>query len=176
MIKQAPGIGRLVAMALFTISVFAILMSLWMAFGGEILLKPQSYRFKVHMPEAATLAEEADVRMAGVNVGKVKTTELDAGAARTIVEIELEEPYAPIAKDTRAILRQKTLLGETYVELSPGHRSKGDAGRRPAGELARRGDRPARRDLLLLRSPDARRVPGLGQGAGGDRARWGGGP
>ena len=35
MIKQAPGIGGLVAMALFTISVFAILMSLWMAFGGR---------------------------------------------------------------------------------------------------------------------------------------------
>ena len=62
------------------------------------------------MPEAATLAEEADVRMAGVNVGKVKTTG-STPAPRTIVEIELEEPYAPIAKDTRAILRQKTLLG-----------------------------------------------------------------
>ena len=33
------------------------------------------------------------------------------------------EAYAPIPKDSRAILRQKTLLGETYVELTPGHRS-----------------------------------------------------
>ncbi len=126
MIKQAPGIGKLAAMALFTLSVFAILIFLWTAFGGVIPLKPKSYRFEVHMPEAATLAEEADVRMAGVNVGKVKTKELDAGAARTIVEIELDEAYAPIATDTRAILRQKTLLGETYVELSPGDRSKGE--------------------------------------------------
>ena len=44
------------------------------------------------MPEAATLAEEADVRMAGVNVGKVKTKELDKGGARTIVEVQLDEP------------------------------------------------------------------------------------
>ena len=28
--------------------------------------------------------------------------------------------YAPLPSDTRAILRQKTLLGETYVELTPG--------------------------------------------------------
>ena len=28
--------------------------------------------------------------------------------------------YAPIPADTKAILRQKTLLGETYVELTPG--------------------------------------------------------
>ena len=85
------------------------------------------------MPEAATLAEEADVRMAGVNVGKVKTKELDAGGARTIVEIQIDEPYAPIPKDTRAILRQKTLLGETYLELTPGNSRRGHApGRRAA--------------------------------------------
>ncbi len=35
--------------------------------------------------------------------------------------IELDRKYAPIAHDARAILRQKTLLGETYVELTLGH-------------------------------------------------------
>jgi phospholipid/cholesterol/gamma-HCH transport system substrate-binding protein len=45
---------------------------------------------------------------------------------RTDSEIELEEQYAPIPKDSRAILRQKTLLGETYVELTPGTKSAGD--------------------------------------------------
>ena len=111
MIKQTPSIGRIVAMVAFTLSVFAILIFLWLAFGGSVPLKPESYRFTVHMPEAATLAEEADVRMAGVNVGKVKTKELDKGGARTIVEVQLDEQYAPIPKDTKAILRQKTLLG-----------------------------------------------------------------
>src|SRR5215211_901198 len=116
MIKQTPSIGRIIAMVAFTLSVFAILIFLWLAFGGSVPLKPEGYRFTVHMQEAATLAEEADVRIAGVNVGKVKSKELDKGGARTIVEIELDEPYAPIPKDTRAMLRQKTLLGETQVE------------------------------------------------------------
>jgi phospholipid/cholesterol/gamma-HCH transport system substrate-binding protein len=134
MIKQTPSIGRIVAMVAFTLSVFAILIFLWLAFGGSVPLKPEGYRFTVHMPEAATLAEEADVRMAGVNVGKVKTKELDKGGARTIVEVQLDERYAPIPKDTRAILRQKTLLGETYLELAPGNKSSGlldDGGRLP---------------------------------------------
>ena len=122
-------------MVAFTLSVFAILIFLWLAFGGSVPLKPEGYRFTVHMPEAATLAEEADVRMAGVNVGKVKTKELDEGGARTIVEVQLDEPYAPIPKDTHAILRQKTLLGETYLELTPGNKTRRDAGgRRAAGE------------------------------------------
>jgi virulence factor Mce-like protein len=34
--------------------------------------------------------------------------------------IQLESRYAPLPSDSRAILRQKTLLGETYVELTPG--------------------------------------------------------
>ena len=132
MIKQTPSIGRIIAMVAFTLSVFAILIFLWIAFGGSVPLQPEGYRFTVHMREAATLAEEADVRIAGVNVGKVKTKELDAGGARTIVEVQLEEPYAPIPKDTRAILRAKTLLGETYLELTPGNRTGGmldDGGR-----------------------------------------------
>ena len=132
MIKQTPSIGRMIAMVAFTLSVFAILIFLWLAFGGTVPLKPEGYRFTVHMPEAATLAEEADVRMAGVNVGKVKSKELDEGGARTIVEVQLDDAYAPIPKDTHAILRQKTLLGETYLELTPGNKSAGmldDGGR-----------------------------------------------
>ena len=126
MIKQAPSLGRILAMVLFALSCFGLLMFLWLAFGGPIPLRPEGYRFQAAFPEAATLAQEADVRLAGVNVGKVKTKKLDKGAARTLVEIELESRYAPIPKDTRAILRQKTLLGETYVELAPGHESSGD--------------------------------------------------
>ena len=34
--------------------------------------------------------------------------------------LKIDPKYAPLPKDTRAILRQKTLLGETFVELSPG--------------------------------------------------------
>ena len=118
--KDAPGLGRLLAMVVFAMSCFGLLLFLWLAFGGSIPLKPQGYRVKAAFPEAATLAQEADVRMAGVNIGKVKTKQLLEGADRTLVELELDDRYAPIPRDTRAILRQKTLLGETYIELSPG--------------------------------------------------------
>jgi phospholipid/cholesterol/gamma-HCH transport system substrate-binding protein len=69
----------------------------------------------------------------------VTPTEADKRTGSSDVTIELQSQYAPIPKDTRAILRQKTLLGETYVELSPGSRSTGtvpDNGRLPAGQVA----------------------------------------
>jgi virulence factor Mce-like protein len=118
--KTAPSLGRILTMVVFALSCFGLLLFLWLSFGGPTPLQPEGYRFKAAFPEAATLAEEADVRIAGVNVGKVKTKELDKGGARTIAEIEMDEQFAPIPADTRAILRQKTLLGETYVELTPG--------------------------------------------------------
>ena len=118
--KHTPPVSRIFAMVLFALSCFGILIYLWLVFGGAIPLKPQGYRVNVSFPEATTLAQEADVRISGVNVGKVKIKELPVGANRTTVTLEIEGRYAPIPKDTRAMLRQKTLLGETYVELTPG--------------------------------------------------------
>ena len=138
MIKETPSPFRIVAMVVFTLSVFGLLMFLWLSFGGSIPLRPQGYRFEVAFPEAATLAQEADVRLAGVNVGKVKKKRLDKGGARTLVEIEMKPQYAPIPKDSHAILRQKTLLGETYVQISQGHKSVGnlaDGGRLPNAQV-----------------------------------------
>lgn len=124
--KQAPSLSRIVAMGVFALSCFGLLLFLWLAFGGAVPLRPEGYRVQVSFPEAATLAQEADVRMAGVNVGKVKSKELDDGGRRTLVELELKSSFAPIPRDARAILRQKTLLGETYVELTPGSEDAGD--------------------------------------------------
>jgi len=105
-------------MAVFTLSCFGLLLYLWSAFGGPIPLKPHGYRFEASFAEATQLAQEADVRISGVNVGRVK--KIDLGDGRTDATIELDDKYAPIPEDSRAILRQKTLLGETYVELTPG--------------------------------------------------------
>src|ERR671916_167485 len=105
MVKDTPRFLQLAAMVIFTMSCFGLLLFLWLAFGGSIPLKPEGYRLKAAFPEAATPAQEAYVRLAGVNVGKVKTKELDKRGNRTVVELELQENYAPLRRDTRAILR-----------------------------------------------------------------------
>jgi hypothetical protein len=45
-------------------------------------LKPKGYQFHVDVPEATTLAKEADVRISGVPVGKVKTITPDKQTGR----------------------------------------------------------------------------------------------
>ena len=118
--KSAPSFGRIAAMVVFALSCFALVLFLWLAFGGPVPLQPKGYRVTASFAQASQLATEADVRISGVPVGKVKAIEPDAATGRSIVTLELDAKYAPLPSDARALLRQKTLLGETYVELTPG--------------------------------------------------------
>ena len=139
MIKQTPSLGRIFAMVAFTLSCFGILVFLWLNFGGSVPLQPEGYRVKVAFPSATQLAQEADVRISGVRVGRVKKLEPNDQSGLTDTELEIDSRYAPIPRDSRAILRQKTLLGETYVELAPGTRASGvvdDGGTLSAGQVA----------------------------------------
>ena len=134
---QAPTLGRLLVIAGFALTCFCLLLYLWLAFGGPIPLKPQGYRVQVAFDDAATLADQADVRTAGVKVGRVVEKEL-APEGRTLATLELDSDYAPMKADARAILRQKTLLGETYVELTPGShgaRDVAEGARLPDGRV-----------------------------------------
>src|SRR4051794_40152471 len=135
--KSAPSPPRIAAMAIFALSCFGLLLFLWLSFGGAVPLKPKGYRFQVAFPEAPTLGLEADVRVAGVSVGKVRQKDLDKAGNRTLVTIELDRRFAPLRSDSLAILRQKTLLGETYVELTPGASNKfvPENGRLPDGQV-----------------------------------------
>jgi virulence factor Mce-like protein len=120
---SAPSPLKVATMVLFALSCVGLLLFLWLSFGGPIPLKPQGYRFRASFTNAQQLATQADVRIAGVSVGKVVGKALDPQGNRTIATIELDNKYAPIHVDARAILREKTILGETYVELAPGSRT-----------------------------------------------------
>jgi virulence factor Mce-like protein len=110
-------------MVLFALSCVGLLLFLWLSFGGQVPFNPRGYRFDVAFRDAQELASQADVRIAGVSVGKVVDKTLDPNGNRTLATIQLNNKYAPIHKDATAILRTKTLLGETYVELNPGSRN-----------------------------------------------------
>lgn len=179
MIKKAPTPGQVAAMVLFAMTCFGLLLFLWLNFGGSEPLRPQGYRVTVDFPEATQLADQADVRISGVNVGKVVRL-APASLNRTAATIELQPQFAPIPNDTRAILRLKTLLGETYVELTPGSRSAPklpDGGTLPAAnvnhtveidEILRTFNQPTRRafQLWMQQQADALRGRGLDVNAG----------
>ncbi len=115
-----PSMAKVFTMVLFALSCVGLLLFLWISFGGKIPFNPQGYEVRISFTNADQLATEADVRIAGVSVGKVISKSLDPQGNRTIATIEMDNKYAPIHENARAILRLKTILGETYVQLTPG--------------------------------------------------------
>jgi phospholipid/cholesterol/gamma-HCH transport system substrate-binding protein len=114
--RRTPA--QIAVMAVFALSCFGLLTFLWASFGGSIPLNAKGYRIVIPMKETFGLAAVSDVRISGVPVGQV--TRLTRSGDHTNVEIQVEPRYAPLPRGTRATLRRKTLLGEAYLELSPG--------------------------------------------------------
>src|SRR4029450_10044288 len=104
---STPSFSRVLVMVVFALSCFGLLLFLWLSFGGPVPLKPKGYQVKIDFPEATTPAQEADRRVAGVPVGKVRKVEVGDGTNRTVATVELERRYAPLRTDAKAVLRQK---------------------------------------------------------------------
>lgn len=114
--------SAIAAALVFALSVFAFTLFVWVSFGGSVPLGSKGYRVQVQFgPEASNLFPNAEARISGVRVGKVKSVTTTEG--RIDAEIELEPRYAPLRSDSRAIVRSKTLLGESYLELTPGSKA-----------------------------------------------------
>ncbi|HEU4979192.1 MAG TPA: MlaD family protein [Solirubrobacteraceae bacterium] len=172
--KLVPSFRQLAVMVLFALSCFGLLLYLWLSFGGPAPLKPKGYRFTVLFPQAAQLSSQADVRISGVPVGRVISVGLGPHNTSKAV-LELQTRYAPLHADARAALRQKTLLGETYVELTPGTRAAPairEGGQLPAGrvtpmvaldEIFRSFDAPTRKALRTWMQAMAAGFTGRGQ-------------
>lgn len=122
MSKRAPSTTQLLVITGFALSCFGILLFLWVTFGGPTPFRAKTYEVKVPFSEATQLAEQSDVRISGVNVGKVQKIELAPNGKQALATAAIDAQYAPLPESTRAILRTKTLLGETYIELTPGSR------------------------------------------------------
>src|SRR3984893_2086325 len=118
MVTQAPKRSSVMIAVLFALSCLGLMIFVWTQFGGSIPFEPQGYRVQATFKETGLLVPGADVRISGVNVGKV--TGVDAKGIYSNVTMDIRRQYAPIPSDTQAILRQKTLLGEAYVTLSAG--------------------------------------------------------
>ena len=139
MSKRAPSTTQLLVIAGFALSCFGILLFLWITFGGPTPFKAKPYEINVPFKEATQLAQQSDVRISGVSVGKVQDIVLAPNGEDAMAKVAIVDKYGPLPVNTRAVLRTKTLLGETYIELTPGDRDGpelADGGILPAAQIA----------------------------------------
>src|SRR3954451_2397388 len=138
MSTRPPSLAVLALLAAFALSCFGIGLFLWKTFGGSVPLEPAGYRVHISFGADATqLTQGSEVRIAGVKIGKVIGTHPQGRRIEALIQIDRR--FAPLPADVRAVVRFKTLLGEAFVEMSPGdkHGPKvADGGRLPTRNVA----------------------------------------
>jgi virulence factor Mce-like protein len=117
-VTRAPSLRSIAIAVSFALSCIGLIVFVWVQFGGSVPFAAQGYRVRAVFNETGLLVPNADVRIAGVNVGKVVS--VSSEGSKSLVTLDLAARFAPIPAGTRAILREKTLLGEAYVQLSTG--------------------------------------------------------
>jgi len=91
-------------------------------FFGELPLKKDTVEYYAYFKNVSGLSKGADVRVAGVKVGKVKNLVLENGKVKVILEVK---KGVPVFSDAVAKIESLGLLGDKYVEIDPGHPSSG---------------------------------------------------
>jgi phospholipid/cholesterol/gamma-HCH transport system substrate-binding protein len=76
------------------------------------------YVVKAEFSSADILLKDQDVRISGVQAGKV--TEVDPINGHVVVTMVIDKKYAPIHSDGSARVRPFTLIGDKYVDIDPG--------------------------------------------------------
>lgn len=77
-----------------------------------------AYVVRVTLPDAANLARHDTVRMGGRRVGQI--TDLNVVRGRAELTLDLDASVAPLAVDTTARPRARSVLGQHFLELTAG--------------------------------------------------------
>lgn len=102
---------------LFVLGGILILVYMSLRIGGIRFGREEGYTLYVSFASASGLDKDAAVRVAGVEIGKVRVIELRGNRAYLTLHIR---PDIKLGKDFTAVLTTKGLLGEKYLELIPG--------------------------------------------------------
>jgi phospholipid/cholesterol/gamma-HCH transport system substrate-binding protein len=110
--RQEIKIGFFLAVGLIILAVFIFVV-------GDIstMFEKKGYTLYTYFDTVAGLEKKTVVRMAGVKVGAVKAISLKGGKAEVALEIN---PEIKIPRDSKATLASLGLLGEKYIEITPG--------------------------------------------------------
>ncbi len=110
--RQEIKIGLFLAIGLIILAVFIFVV-------GDIstMFEKKGYTLYTHFDTVAGLERKTVVRMAGVKVGAVETINLKGSKAEVAMDIN---PDIQISRDSKATLASLGLLGEKYIEITPG--------------------------------------------------------
>ncbi len=103
----------------FLILGFAALAYLSINLGNVSFLSNNRYSVFAEFDKIGGLQTGVSVEIAGVEVGDVESISLNRKTYRAILKLRID-PTVELQEDSIASIKTKGLLGERYVEISPG--------------------------------------------------------
>jgi phospholipid/cholesterol/gamma-HCH transport system substrate-binding protein len=116
-------VGRAIGLGLFVCFSLGVAVYLLGRVGTTILPGASQYRFEADVQSSIALAPAADVREAGVEIGRV--TAIKQAGTITALELSIDSKYGPVYHNATVLIRSKSVAGENYVSLDPGDPSSG---------------------------------------------------
>ncbi len=109
-----------VKVGLFVLATVALLLLTLVLVGGFNILQKPMNAYTLRTRFAGGLDTGAPVRYAGIKVGRVEGTRFDPeDPTRVVIAISVN-PKTPVRTDSKAQVSALGMLGEYYVEISPG--------------------------------------------------------
>lgn len=115
-----PGL-RLVTVAAFVAACALVFGYLWVNMGGRLpVISSDGYRVSFDSPDVDNLVDDSDVMIAGVKVGKVASLTQQGGTAHVVIQLDDHAAW-PLHRGAVIRFRSKSLIEETYVDVTDGH-------------------------------------------------------
>jgi len=112
--------GEEIKVGLFVLAAAALLVVTLVFVGGMNLLQKPVNTYSMRTKFAGGMEQGAPVRYAGIKVGRVESTSFDPEDPSRVVVTFSVDPSIPIRTDSTAQVSSLGLLGEYYVEITPG--------------------------------------------------------
>lgn len=116
--KLSARVGQLLTLSLFAVLCLGIFSYLWVNSGGKLPgITKSTYQLSADFPRVANLVYFGDVMVAGVKVGKVESVTPVGDHAHVVMDLD---SYYPLHQGVTAQIRAKSLVEESFVELTDG--------------------------------------------------------
>jgi ABC-type transporter Mla subunit MlaD len=118
--KQRRSRNRVSPFAAGMIVVALVAILCFVAFSSSLPFQ-HKYEIKAVVANAASIQARSPVRIAGVNVGEVKSVEREPDSTTSVVTMAIEDTGLPIYKDAHIKVRPRIFLeGNFFMDVQPG--------------------------------------------------------
>lgn len=125
---RVPRVGLVVSIVAAALAALTFIY-LNLAFEGPSLIQSvagEGYRVRATFKDTEVLPTKQPVMVRGLEVGKVKDVEFNKEDSTATVEFSVDDEYAPIHTDAKAVIGERTILGDPFVNLDPGTDAAGE--------------------------------------------------